>query len=140
MRGLLIPLLFFVLSGNAQSITGKWKTIDDDTGEERSVVEIYENGGKFFGRIVRLLNRPAEDADPICTACPKDDARHNKKVIGMVIISDMKPSGSSFADGNILDPKNGKIYRCKLWLEDNTLKVRGYWGPFYRTQTWKRLN
>ena len=50
----------------------------------------------------------------------------------------MKPNGAVWSGGKILDPGNGKIYRCKIWLKDGELKVRGYFGPFYRTQTWRR--
>ena len=45
-----------------------------------------------------------------------------------------------YGDGNILDPDNGKVYRCKIWIEDNQLKVRGYIGPFYRTQSWLKVD
>jgi uncharacterized protein (DUF2147 family) len=126
----------FIASG--QSITGKWKTIDDNTGEERSIVEIYEKDGKVFGKIIKLFRKAGEDPDPICDDCDSDDPRYKKKIIGMEIISDMVRSGDEYDEGNILDPENGKIYRCKLWIEGKDLKVRGYWGPFFRTQTWKR--
>jgi uncharacterized protein (DUF2147 family) len=56
----------------------------------------------------------------------------------MEILKDMKKTGTEFSEGTILDPKNGKIYNCKIWIENGDLKLRGYWGPFYRTQTWKR--
>ena len=56
----------------------------------------------------------------------------------MEILQDMVKIGNEFAEGSILDPKNGKIYKCKMWIENNDLKLRGYWGPFYRTQTWKK--
>jgi uncharacterized protein (DUF2147 family) len=122
----------------SQSIIGKWKTIDDNTGEERSVVEIYEKGGKIYGKIIKLFRKPGEDPDPVCNECDQDDDRFKKKIIGMEIITDMEKIGSEYDDGSILDPESGKIYRCKLWLENNELKVRGYWGPFFRTQTWKK--
>jgi uncharacterized protein (DUF2147 family) len=135
-----IFLLFAAQIGFSQSIIGKWKTIDDNSGEERSVVEIYEQNGKVYGRILKLFRKPGEDPDPVCDECPEDDPRHNKKIIGMEIIKDMKRSGNEYSDGNILDPEVGKIYRCKIWLEGQDLKVRGYWGPFYRTQTWKKAS
>ncbi|MFZ6013633.1 MAG: DUF2147 domain-containing protein, partial [Bacteroidota bacterium] len=71
--------------------------------------------------------------------CPEEDYRYKKKVIGMEIIRDMALLDDAYTDGNILDPEVGKIYRCKLWLDGKDLKVRGYWGPFYRTQTWHRV-
>jgi uncharacterized protein (DUF2147 family) len=135
-----IFLLFAAKMGVSQSITGKWKTIDDNSGEERSVVEIFEQNGKFYGKILKIFRKPGEDPDPICDECPEDDPRYNKKIIGMEIIKEMKKSGSEYSDGNILDPESGKVYRCKIWLEGQELKVRGYWGPFYRTQTWKKAS
>lgn len=128
-----------LLNGHAQTITGKWKTIDDETNEVKSVVEITEHNGLIYGKIIKLFRSPGEDPDPICSECPKDDMRYNKKVLGMEIIKDMSTDEDGYSGGTILDPKVGKIYRCRLWLEANKLKVRGYWGPFFRTQTWERF-
>lgn len=123
----------------AQSeIHGKWKSFDDETLEAKSVVDIFEKEGKYYGRIIRLFRKANEDPDPICTECDTEDPRFNKKVIGMEILRDMKKIGNEFSEGTILDPKNGKIYNCKIWIEGSDLKLRGYWGPFFRTQTWKR--
>lgn len=131
-------LMLSVSLANAQAkVTGRWQTIDDNSGEVRSVVELFERNGKINGRIVRLFPKPGEDADPVCDKCPEDDSRYKKKIIGMEIIRDMVKTGEEYSEGTILDPEPGKIYRCKLWLEGNDLKIRGYWGPFYRTQTWK---
>lgn len=133
-------LLLFatVLQSNAQGIRGQWKTIDDETNEAKSVVEITERNGKVYGKIIKLFRAPNEDSDPLCSECPKDDIRYNKKVLGMEIILDMTPDEDGYSSGTILDPEVGKIYRCRLWVEGDNLKVRGYWGPFYRTQTWDR--
>ena len=136
---LIFPLLFWTLLANAQtSVLGKWKTVDEETGEEKSVIEIFERNGEVFGKIVKIFTQ--EDPDPICVECPADDPRHRKKIIGMEIIQNMKKVGNEYSQGSILDPQDGKIYRCKLWTEDENLKVRGYWGPFYRTQTWKKVH
>jgi uncharacterized protein (DUF2147 family) len=136
------PLLFafFTCTGYAQSISGTWMTIDDKTGKQRSIVEIFERNGKVFGKIIKIFPAVGEEPDPVCDECPEDDARYKKKIIGMEIIKDMEKSGDEYAAGNILDPEEGKVYKCKLWLEGTELKVRGYWGPFYRTQTWTRSN
>jgi uncharacterized protein (DUF2147 family) len=131
--------LFLPLAGLGQSISGKWKTIDDSSGKEKSIVEIFEKEGKFYGRVVRIFVEKDEDPDPVCDKCPEDDARYKKKIIGMEIIRGLSKSGDRFEDGDILDPEVGKIYKCRLWLEGKDLKVRGFWGPFYRTQTWKRV-
>ena len=140
MKFLVLPFLFLAMSTHAQTITGKWKTHDDETGEERSIVEIFEKNGRFYGRVTRIFPRPGEDPDPVCDACEDGDPRQGKKVIGMQIITDMEREDDQYGNGDILDPENGKVYRCKLWLKGNELMVRGYWGPFYRTQTWKKAD
>jgi uncharacterized protein (DUF2147 family) len=135
---LLILICSFSFSSEAQNIMGKWKTIDDATGDPKSIVDIYEKDGKVYGKIVQLYRKPGEDPDPICDKCPTEDERYGKKVIGMEILRDMKKSGSEYASGTILKPDEGKIYKCKIWLEGDKLQVRGYWGFLYRTQTWLR--
>lgn len=142
-KALYLVLVFGFLGTSslmAQSIIGKWKTIDDETNEPKSIVEITERNGKIYGKIIKLFRNPDEDPDPVCEECPADDKRYNKKVLGMEIIEGMGADGNEFSGGTILDPKNGKIYRCRLWKEGENLKVRGYWGPFYRTQTWHKSN
>jgi uncharacterized protein (DUF2147 family) len=138
----LLYLVFVLTTVNSmaqKTIAGKWKTIDDNTGKEKSIIEIFERNGKVYGRVVKVLE-PTKEPDPICNKCPDNDPRHNKKIIGMEIIQDLVKSGEEYTEGTILDPEPGKIYRCKIWLEGDDLKVRGYWGVFYRTQTWKRVN
>jgi len=120
---------------NAQdSIFGKWKSIDDETNKTKSIVEIYEKNGRAYGKIISLFREPGEDPDPLCDEC--EGNKHNKKIIGMEIITEMEASGDTWDGGEILDPENGKVYRCKLWVEDGKLKVRGYIMFLYRTQTW----
>lgn len=141
MKTLILPLILFSFLANAQStIVGKWKSVDDETNEVKSIVEIFEKGGVVYGKILKIFPKVGEDTDPICDQCPTEDGRFKKKIIGMEIIKDMKKSGDEYTEGSILDPEVGKIYSCKLWIEGNDLKVRGYWGPFYRTQTWHRAN
>ncbi len=135
---LLFSLLIISLSVNAQDIFGKWKTIDDNTGKAKSIVEITSKDGKAYGKILKLYREPGEELDPICDACT--DYRKDKKIIGMTIITDMIKDGDEWHDGEIMDPDNGKIYDCKLWLEDGKLMVRGYVAFFYRTQTWFPAN
>lgn len=135
MKRILIPLFFIGTSAmNAQSVLGKWKTIDDETGEPKSVVEIFERGGKVYGRVVKLFRKPHEEQDPICRECDEEDPRYKKKVIGMEIFNGQV--NEEYTEGEILDPTNGKVYRCKMWLEGKDLRLRGYVGFFYRTQTW----
>jgi uncharacterized protein (DUF2147 family) len=141
MKYIAVLLMFVSASVGAQSILGKWKTTDDKSGKEKSVIEIFQKSGKVFGKVVSIFPIKGEDPDPICSACDENDDRYNKKVIGMEILRDMEAvDGESYDEGEILDPELGRVYRCKLWLEDGDLMVRGYWGPFFRTQTWKRVN
>ena len=131
---LLVLICIFNTALVAQDIVGSWKTIDDNTGKARSVVEIYEKEGLYFGKVVDIFPQPGEDPDPICENCTGD--KKNQKVIGMEIITDMEKDGDEYVNGEILDPENGKVYKCKLWVEDGNLKVRGYLYFLYRTQTW----
>lgn len=127
------------------SILGKWTSIDDSTGKPRSYVEIYKTpSGKIEGKILRVIPGPGDEADPICDECPKNDPRHNKKVNGMVIITNMNlaTNQQSAKGGLILDPESGNEYGCILTLAENKkeLKVRGFLGfkALGRTQVWKR--
>jgi uncharacterized protein (DUF2147 family) len=139
-RLITLILLVSAITAMAQkTVVGKWKTIDDNTGEAKSIIEIFERGGKVYGKVVKILD-PTAEPDPICDKCPEDDPRLNKKIIGMEIIQGLVKDGDEYSEGTILDPEPGKIYRCKVWLDGEDLVVRGYWGPFYRTQTWKRVN
>jgi len=137
---LILTAMLWSASGIAQnSVLGKWKSIDDKTGEAKSIIEITERDGKVYGKIIKIFPTDPKRTDPVCDKCPTDDNRYNKKIIGMEIMLDMKKDGDEYSGGNILDPEVGKIYRCKIWVEGNELKVRGYLGPFYRTQSWLRV-
>ena len=129
--------LFFGSILCAQSIVGKWKTIDDNTGEPRSIVQIYKKSDKYFGKIVQLFPAPGETENPLCKKCPKE--LRNKPVVGMEIITSLsKEKGiEEYTGGEVLDPESGNIYDCKVWVtEEGSLKLRGYVYFMYRTQTW----
>lgn len=137
---ILLTLLISTLSLTfvGQSVLGDWKTIDDETGEPKSIVTIYEKDGKVYGKILELIN-PTE-ANPKCTLCTDD--RKDQSITGMEIIRDMEQDGDEWEDGTILDPKKGEVYDCKIWVdEDNPdlLHVRGYVMFFFRTQNWHRV-
>lgn len=138
---LIILLLGFgtIATVAAQSSpVGMWKTIDDKTGEAKSQVEIYEKDGKLYGKIVKLLQRPA---DTVCEKCPGN--KKNKPLVGMNIIEGLSYSKGYWRDGSILDPESGNEYGCNIWLETgkpDELKVRGkHWTGLYRTQTWYKV-
>jgi uncharacterized protein (DUF2147 family) len=122
-------------AGAAEAPVGPWKTVDEKTGAVESVVEIYDQGGKLFGKIVSLTKPTDAQGKPkTCTKCTGADK--DKPIVGLVIVKDLGQSGDSWKGGTILDPDDGKIYKAELWVEDGKLKVRGYLGVFYRTQTW----
>ena len=114
--------------------TGQWQTIDDETGKPKSIVEIYSEGDKLAGKVTALLLKPNTTLCSKCTGSLKD-----KPVVGMVILKGLKATDEGYEGGEILDPANGKTYKCKLWLENGVLHLRGYIGPFFRTQEWHRL-
>lgn len=136
----LVWFLFPVLAVAQSSVLGQWKTIDDESGEPRSVVEIFQKNGKLHGKIIKLFRKAGEDPDPVCDKCSDQDPRYKKKIIGMEILQGLGADGDEYAGGQILDPNNGKVYRCKVWLENGSLKLRGYIGPFFRTQTWLKFS
>jgi len=136
-------ILFLLVFGlsitlSAQDIFGKWKSIDDETGEEKSIVEIYKKDGKVFGKIINVLRPKGRGA--LCTECKGVD--YNKPVLGLEIIKNLVKDGKYFKNGTVFDPENGNEYNCKIWIDNenpNKLNVRGYMTFFYRTQYWKRI-
>jgi uncharacterized protein (DUF2147 family) len=133
----LLPALLLAVLVHAQGIAGTWKTIDDETGEAKSYIELYEQNGTLQSKVARLLRK---GPDTKCEKCTGD--RHNQLVLGMNVLENMKLKDGYYQSGRILDPEKGKWYSCKMWLKDgdpNTLVVRGSIGPFYRTQYWHRV-
>ena len=121
----------------SQTVFGTWKTQDDETNEEKSHIEIYEAGGKLYGKVVKLLR---ERPDRLCDKCPGD--RKDQPVLNMIILVNMLLKDGMWQSGNILDPEKGKGYNCKMWLKEGDRKThdgRGYLGLFYRTQYWNRV-
>jgi len=144
MRFYLLFILLFsaVLFAAEKSPVGLWKTIDDATGKEKSLVRIWEENGKLYGKIESLFRAPGEDPNPLCDECPSESK--GKPIIGLKIVWDLKKDKDSWVGGKIMDPKNGKIYKCKLSLNDDgsILLVRGFIGVSLigRTQEWLRIN
>jgi uncharacterized protein (DUF2147 family) len=131
-------LTFLAVTLQAQSALGVWKTVDDETGEAKSHIQVYEQNGQVFGKVVRLLK---SSPDKKCDKCPGE--RKDQPVLNMILLENMKSKGGYWQSGRILDPEKGKWYGCQLWLKEgdpNVLVVRGYLGPFYRTQYWHRVN
>ncbi len=123
------------------SPAGLWTTFDDDTGRPSGTVEITHVDGKLQGRVVDVVVEPGEDSNPTCKECAGE--RKNLPIRGMVILWDVVGHDADYSGGEILDPDDGKIYRCRLHLREDgdTLEVRGYVGVslFGRTQIWRRV-
>jgi len=139
MKKLVLLLLFFCFTQlQAQSIFGKWKTIDDITGQAKSIVEIYESEGKIFGKVVEIFD--ATKRHRKCENCTGTDK--NKPVLGLVVIKGLQKADDEYNGGKILDPESGNLYKClvKLLAKDK-LEVRGYMGIAFlgRSQTWIRI-
>jgi uncharacterized protein (DUF2147 family) len=122
------------------SPVGKWHSMDDKTGELKSLVVIDEANGVLTGHVQALLRKDA-DQKKLCTACT--DERKDKPVLGMKIIRGAKKVEGKdvWEGGKILDPENGKEYTLRLTpIEDGKkLEVRGSILFFGRTQTWVRV-
>jgi uncharacterized protein (DUF2147 family) len=139
----LMMFVFLMMSTVSFSqIEGKWKTIDDETGEAKSIVEIWKaKDGLYYGKIIKLFDETK--VNDVCDDCDKDDPRYKKPIVGMVIIRKMeKVDDNEWDEGDILDPANGKVYDCKMWREGKNLQVRGYigWSLIGRSQTWLPAN
>ncbi len=144
-RRLVAALAFglFASIAHAQATpAGLWKTIDDDTRKEMSLIRITESGGVFTGKLEKLLD-PASKADSVCDKCT--DVRKDKPLVGMTLIKGVRQSDDKtiWDGGEILDPNNGKTYKVRLTPDEGgkTLAVRGYIGAplLGRTQTWIRV-
>jgi len=140
--GFALALAASAVSAQATSPVGVWKTIDDATKKEKSLVRIVESGGVYSGRVEKIID-PDAPKDAVCKDCTDD--RKDKPILGMTIIRNMKQSADDKAvydGGEILDPKDGKVYKSKLKLIEggSKLDVRGYVGVplFGKTQTWLR--
>ena len=138
MKKLLLTMAFSLVSVlSFAQIEGKWKTIDDETGKPKSIVEIFKkNDGKYYGKIVQLLIKPENNN---CVKC-KDD-RKNKPLIGLEIIRGIVKDGDEFGDGTITNPKDGKSYKTEIERDGNTLKVKALiMGIAVKTQTWHKVS
>ena len=123
-----LALALFSLAGYSQTILGKWLT---EAGDAK--VEIYESNGKVNGKIVWLEKGP-DTKDTHNT----DEKMRSRKLMGVNILSGLTKKSEKWEGGRIYNPKNGKTYKCSIWPDGDKLKVRGYLGMFYETQTWKK--
>lgn len=130
-----LVLLFFTNPTWSQ-IVGKWKTIDDETGKAKSIVEIWQaENGLYYGKVVKIFDQAKQN--DVCSKCDPKDKRYKQKVLGMTVIVNMKKTGDNeYTEGSILDPNKGKVYNCKIFRDGKNLAVRGYIAFLYRTQSW----
>ena len=143
---LMFVVVFFSATAKAEStVVGTWKQIADqgvDKGKAASYIGIFEKNGVYFGKITKLLLDPP---DKVCDKCTGD--LKNKPLVGMIILKDMKKTGkvdkegTEYAGGTIFDPDENDTYKCKMWIKDDVLTVRGYIGIslFGRSAQWFRL-
>ena len=120
------------------NVAGIWKAIDDVDGKPTSHIEIFNQSGEMRGKIIKIYDEPE---DVLCELCKGD--KKDQPVLGMEIMWNMKIKGEEWGGGKIMDPENGRTYKCKMKVaEDGTLKVRGYIGiPLLgRTQSWYRVD
>ncbi len=130
--------LMGIYSATAQTVTGKWYSIDSDTNKKESIIEIYKENNKIYGKIIRLLKE--EDKDKVCDKCTGKDK--GQPIEGLVILRDLTKDGEEWNGGKILDPKNGSYYKCYIIFDKvNKLKIRGYMGfsLIGRTEYWYRV-
>lgn len=126
---MMMALMLMAASGYAQEkILGKWFTESGD-----AQVEIYKSGDKLNGKIIWLEKGPdtKDKHNP-------DEKLQSRKLMGVNILLGLSQGKKKWEGGKIYNPKNGKTYKCAIWPDGDELKVRGYLGPFYETQTWKR--
>lgn len=137
MKKILLLSFLMITQFSFSQIEGKYKTIDDETKQEKSVVEIFKkNNGKYYAKVLELLIQPK---DPNCSLCTDD--RKGKPILGMEVVRDLQKKGDTFEGGTITDPKTGKIYKCSIKKEGENLIVRGYVGfsLIGRNQTWIKV-
>lgn len=135
--GILIVIMTFTVNLQAQSVLGKWQTINEDTGKPNALIEIFEEDGEVKGKVLQILKE--EDRDKICSNC--SGHLKDQPIEGLELMYGFERKGNEYSGGVITDPKSGKQYKAKLWLDESNpdlLKVRGYIAFFYKTQTWQR--
>jgi uncharacterized protein (DUF2147 family) len=122
------------------SPVGRWKTVDDATNRVKSLVAIWEENGKLYGKIEKLIDPDPQDPHPRCVRC--DGEMKGTPLVGLRILWDFRKDGDQWSGGKVLDPDNGRVYKCYLAMEDggDKLKVRGFIGFSFvgRTQYWLR--
>ena len=136
-----LPITGNVVQAGTLTPEGKWRTISDKTGKATSIVGIWKEKDKLFGKVELVIPQEGEDPNPMCHKCTGE--RKDRPITGMTILWDLSRNEDGWDGGYILDPDDGKTYRCIIRVVDdgNKLEVRGYIGfsLFGRTQIWQRV-
>lgn len=128
----LLPL-FSICQSKSTDVLGTWLTEIKD-----AKVEIYQKQGKFYGRVVWVAEPNDDDGNPKIDKYNPNEKLNKRPVMGIDILLELTYDDGEWSGGFIYDPKDGKTYECKIWIEDETLKVRGYLGWLFDTKTWTK--
>ncbi len=137
-----LSISVFPAASAQDTFSGFWKTIDENSGKPRSIIQIWIENDELKGKIIQPLLQPGETEKKLCEKCPGEFK--NKKIIGLIFMWGFKKRGNRWENGKILDVETGKIYNCTLESDPSgeKLKVFGYIRLIVkigRTQTWERV-
>ena len=130
-------LLFTLIFPQTNPILGTWLTEDKE-----AKVNIYYQNKRYYGKIVWLKHSTNDAGRPLTDLENPDKRKREQPLLNLIILHDFEydEKEDEYISGKVYDTRNGKTYTGKLWMENNnTLKMRGYWGIFYATETWKRV-
>lgn len=140
MKKIILSMIFMLAplaAAFAQDVVGKWKLEDGS-----AIVEVYQEGDVFNGKIVWLEKPTEDDGSPAVDDNNPDKALRTRQIMGLNMLSGLKKSGNEYSGGSIYDPGNGKTYNCSMKVEGDVLKVRGSLdkkGLIGRTMDWFRV-
>lgn len=132
---LILTILEAAIAQKASSILGKWYNTEKD-----AIIEIFEEGGKYFGKVV-WLKEPLENGKPVLDSNNSDKAKRNKPILGLKLLENFEFKGGTWENGTIYDPRNGKTYSSTIKQKsERALEVRGFIGVSLigRTVEWTR--